>query len=134
MADIAIQEALSLAPVHLGSLPLPCTLRLVLRPPGIGVGVEWHVTTCAATHATLSMQRAAVFTGRELGCMAIAAENGRASSEALGRWLASRRARSLQPLSVTTALGGVQDAQMHDHRWPLSRVLLHWSSELVEVT
>jgi hypothetical protein len=125
---LSAREVLSIPGVHLAQLPLATTLRL--EGPA---GRSWHVTTSQRRYAALREAREVVLTGRELGALAYAAENGRASPVWLAGWLDERLDRAWMPLDVETALDGCRDAQTPSHRWPLGRVLGAWGATLVRV-
>lgn len=123
--ELAFRECGALPPILLARLPLATTLTLRTREAR-----ELWVTTGQATYAELRDARAIVLTGRELGALAVAAENGRASALWLAAWFEARALQGGIPLDVPTALDGCQDAQTPNQRWPLSRVLKAWSLTL----
>jgi hypothetical protein len=125
---IALREVMLLAPHMLAGLPLPTTLRV-----SASHGVLWHATTSRLHYAELRQQHELVFTGRELGVMAVAVEQGRGTAAALAGWLQQRRDNAEHPLTIVAALGGAQLEQTPVVRWSLERVLKHLLCELEAV-
>ena len=131
LTPLAVCEVGTLPPHLLADLPAPTTIVCVSR----ATGARWYVTTSPTRYAALRESGAAVLTGRELGALAIGAENGRSSHEALAGWLEAKRADGSTRLDASAALGAVMasEVEVPDERWPLARVALHWGFQVVEV-
>lgn len=127
-ASLAMREVLQLPPLWITQLPLATTLRCTLAN-----GDAFDVTTSREHYMRQRAAAAIVLTGRELGALAIGAENDRASAAWLASWLAAKRADAASTLDPATALGGIADATTPAVRWPLSRVLHAWQLTLTAV-
>lgn len=118
-SSLAVREVLLLPPAWLANLPEATTLAL--HASG---GQTWYATTGAGVYEALRGAGELVCTGGELGAMAVAAEQDRASSLALAQWLAIKRIDPSMRLDVRCVLDGLADcADTPDLRWPLGRVL-----------
>ena len=124
----AIGEVLGFPPAWLAALPMPTTLWLRTAD-----GAELVATTARRAHAALRAARVPVITGRELGMLAVGAENDRCSHEAVGRWLASGGGAPNGPGVVSVAYGGAYALETPNHRWPLGKVLDAWGLTLANV-
>lgn len=125
---IGVLEALGLPPAWFGDLPLPATLRMRTRDD-----VSVVATTDRAAYEAARRAGVPVFTGGELGALAVAAENGRATAETLAVWLSERADNPALRLDAAVALGGVCDAETPSRRWPLGRVLRSYGLTLESV-
>jgi hypothetical protein len=127
-ATQAMCEVLQLPPLWITQLPLATTLLLATP-----AGAECTVTTSRAHYAHQRAAGACVLAGSELGALALAAENGRASAPWLAGWLADRAADPTIALTPATALGGIAAPQTPHPRWPLVHVLAAWGLQLTAV-
>lgn len=127
LPPLAVREVGLLPPCWLAELPAPSTLTCVARE------TPFLVTTSAARYAAAREAGLVVLTGRELGALAIGAEAGRASYEALGAWLARKLEDPSWRLDAVAALGGVEAPSLPNPRWPLARVAKHWGIEITTV-
>lgn len=125
---LAVREVLGMPPGWLAQLPLGTVLRLKTRE-----GTPWAVSTAREAYAALRAAREPVFTGSELGALALAAENGRASAADLARWLAEHVDSPAQRLDPATALAGLAAPETPSQRWHLDRVLRAYGAELTRV-
>ncbi len=143
---LAAREAALLPPHWLAELPLATTLTCVLTLP-LTPGGQLHMkpstllklehslitftcTTSSDRYRALREAGELVLSGSELGALALAAENDRASRVWLADWLAAKQAEPSQRLDVATALGGLSALEariLAPHaRWSLGRVALAW--------
>jgi hypothetical protein len=124
----ALREVATLDADTLTRLPEPTSL--VLRTPH---GRTLHATTSADVYAQLRQRGECVLSGSELGALAIAAEQDRASPGPwLDEWLAQRA--PAERLTVATTLGSLVDMGPTPRpRWALGRVLAAWGIELRRV-
>lgn len=126
LLPLAVREVGLLPPCWLAELPAPTTLSCVARE------TAFLATTSAARYRAARDAQLIVLTGRELGALAIGAESGRASHEALTTWLARKLEDPSWRLDAATALGGVE-ADLPATRWPLARVAAHWGIQIIAV-
>lgn len=124
----AIGEVLRYVPAWLASLPLSSTLALRTRD-----GAELIATTSRTVHAALTAARVPALTGRDLGRLALGAENGRATPLAVDVWLANGGGAPNGPPTVSVAYAGAYALETPNHRWLLGDVLGAWGLTLVSV-
>jgi hypothetical protein len=127
-APLAQREALLLPPCWLADLPVPTTLQLAALH-----GPAFRVTTSRAHYTAQREAGQLVLRGSELGALAIAAENGRASGLWLAEWLAKRADDPTMQLTPEVALGGISCPETPSSRWSLDSVLHAWSLWLTGV-
>jgi hypothetical protein len=129
--DVAVAELLTLPPSWLSAPPVaddvPEAHRVRFEPVTLALrahdGRAWFATTSAAAYAALRAAGQPVLTGSELGALAVAAEQDRASRPWLAGWLERLADGATMRLDVATALGGVEGEETPNQRWSLARVL-----------
>lgn len=121
-------EVLGMPPGMLAALPVACALALRSASGG-----ELWATTGRATAAALRGVGIPTLSGRELGVLALGAENGRQSREAFACWLRDGGGLRPHPPIERAAYGGVYALETPNQRWPLARVLAAWGLTLTAV-
>jgi hypothetical protein len=127
-ADPSIGHVLGFCPRLLSELPEPTTLTCRRR------NGEWViVTTSADVYAEArSTLDAAVFTGRELAAMALAAEHERGTPAALAEWSVRNRDDPSWRLNADCAIGAVV-GRFDALGWNVGQVFARLGLELVGV-
>lgn len=117
---VALREVMAIPPAYLAQLPLPTTLVLACGT------LTLVATSSRSTHAELWAAGVPAITARGLCHLALAAENGRASHEALLCWLEQGEPRLGVTLLENVAYGGAYALETPTERWPLGRVVAAW--------